>query len=52
MDMMGGMDMDMGTNFFQSTNMALARDFWYIAAGVVGLMAAAQLVNMYKAWRR
>ncbi|KAK3940227.1 arginine--tRNA ligase [Diplogelasinospora grovesii] len=51
MDMsMGGMDM--GTNLFQSTNMAFARDYWYIIVGVLGLMAASRAVNFYKSEKR
>jgi membrane protein required for beta-lactamase induction len=47
-----GMSMSMGTNLFQTTNMALARDFWYIVAGVVGAMGIARLINFYKSQRR
>jgi hypothetical protein len=48
MDMdMGGMQM--GTNMFQTGNMALARDFWYIIAGVVGLLLMVRAVNIYQA---
>ncbi|KAH8898397.1 hypothetical protein GQ53DRAFT_637042 [Thozetella sp. PMI_491] len=47
---MGGMDM--GTNMFQTDNMALARDFWYIIAGVLGAMAAVRVLNFYKSETR
>jgi hypothetical protein len=42
------MDMDMGTNQFQKTNMALARDFWYIIAVVMGTLLSFQAVNYYQ----
>ncbi|ATY65000.1 FAD-binding 8 [Cordyceps militaris] len=48
MDMMGGMNMDhpgMGTDI----NHAFSRDYWYITAGVVGLLAAIRAVNAYSA---
>ena len=47
---MGGMDM--GPNMYSTTNTALARDFWYIVAGVMGFLAACRAVNFYKAQRR
>ncbi|KAK3369794.1 hypothetical protein B0T24DRAFT_533505 [Lasiosphaeria ovina] len=47
---MGGMSM--GTDMFQDVNMALARDFWYIIAGVMGLFATCRAVNFYKSERR
>lgn len=46
MEMGGGMSM--GTNMFQTTNMGLARTFWYIIAGVLGLLAAFRAVNFYQ----
>lgn len=52
------MDMGMGSmggagaNMFQTTNMGLARAFWYIIAGVLGLLVALQLINLYKARTR
>jgi len=39
------MGMDMGTNMFQVTNMALARAFWYIIAGVIVMLAAIRAIN-------
>lgn len=44
--------MDMGTNMFQTTNMALARTYWYIIAGVVGLLAVVRAVNFYQSHAR
>ncbi|KAK3681756.1 hypothetical protein B0T22DRAFT_414772 [Podospora appendiculata] len=44
--------MTMGTSMFQTTNMALANDFWYIIAGVMGTLAACRVVNYYKSRRR
>ncbi|KAK3323054.1 hypothetical protein B0H66DRAFT_219074 [Apodospora peruviana] len=44
--------MDMGTSNFQTTNSELARDFWYIVAGVLGLLAITRVVNYYKSTRR
>lgn len=49
---MQGMDMTAGANMFQTTNKALALDFWYIIVGVLGLLAVLQLVNLYKARTR
>ena len=40
------------TGTFQMVNMALARDFWYIVAGVMGLLAGIRAVNYYKSTRR
>ncbi|KAK3331635.1 hypothetical protein B0T19DRAFT_448148 [Cercophora scortea] len=37
---------------FQTTNMELAKDFWYIIAGVMGTLAACRIVNYYKSQRR
>lgn len=44
--------MDMGTNVFQTGNMALARDFWYIIAVVVGIILLIRAVNLYQAQLR
>lgn len=46
------MDMDMGghshsSNGFQTDNMELARVFWYLIVGVMGLFAACRVVNVY-----
>jgi hypothetical protein len=46
------MDMDMGghshsSNGFQTKNKELARTFWYIIVGVMGLFAACRVVNVY-----
>lgn len=46
------MDMMMGTNMFQSTNMALARTYWYIVAAVVGAFVVVRIVNYYDSWVR
>ena len=43
--------MDMG-NMFQVENMALARDFWYIFAGVMGLLLGVRVINFYKSHAR
>jgi len=37
--------MDMGIGMFQVTNMELARDFWYLVAGVVGGLTLVRGVN-------
>lgn len=47
---MGGMNM--GTNMFQKPNMALARDFWYIIAGVLGFLLSVRAVNYYQSQLR
>jgi len=47
---MGGMDH--GMNGFQPGNMELARDFWYIVVGVMGLLAACRVVNLYASQSR
>lgn len=39
--------MDTGTNMFQSENMALARAYWYIIAGVLGLLVVIRAANFY-----
>ncbi|KAB5517520.1 hypothetical protein GE09DRAFT_978915 [Coniochaeta sp. 2T2.1] len=46
------MGMHMGTNPFQSANMTLARDFWYIIAVVVGIIVLIRTVNFYQARQR
>lgn len=43
MDMSGG---GMGTSLFQVENMALARAYWYLIAGVLGLFFAVRVVNL------
>lgn len=50
---MGGMDMSgnhagMGTEI----NWAFSRDYWYLIAGVVGLLAFIRAVNIYDAKTR
>ena len=47
---MGGMDMP--PNSFQSTNMKLARAYWYIIAGVVGLLLAIRIIDFCQNWLR
>lgn len=46
------MDMMMGTNMFQTTNMALARTYWYIVAAVVGAFIIVRIINHYDSWVR
>ncbi|KAK3399158.1 FAD-binding domain-containing protein [Sordaria brevicollis] len=41
-----------GPASFQTTNMGLSHDFWYIIVAVVGFMALLRLVNLYKARSR
>ncbi|KAK8090480.1 hypothetical protein PG997_005441 [Apiospora hydei] len=49
MDMgMGGMDM--GSGMFSQDNMALARAYWYIIAGVLALLLLIRLVNSGQHW--
>lgn len=48
---MGGMDMG-GDGLFKSTNMAIARLYWYLAAGCVALLGFRRLVNYQRRiWR-
>jgi hypothetical protein len=51
-DMSGMGGMDMGTNLFQSTNMSMARIFWYMIAATVGLSAACRFVFLWEARQR
>ncbi|CAK7268955.1 ferric-chelate reductase Frp1 [Sporothrix epigloea] len=46
------MDMMMGTNMFQTTNMSLARTYWYIVAAVVVAFVLVRIVNSYDGWLR
>lgn len=46
------MSMSMGSNLFQLPNMALARDFWYIIAGILGGFLVVRAVNFYKSRSR
>ncbi|CAK7267281.1 ferric-chelate reductase Frp1 [Sporothrix epigloea] len=46
------MDMMMGTNMFQTTNMSLARMYWYIVAAVVAAFVLVRIVNGYDGWIR
>jgi hypothetical protein len=46
---MGGMSSG-GT--FKPTNMALARDYWYLIAGVLGLVLVVRVVNYCQTWVR
>lgn len=39
------MTMDMGTSLFQDENMGLARAYWYLIVGVLGLLAAIRAVG-------
>jgi hypothetical protein len=55
MDDMGDMGMggmDMGTNMFQTTNMSMARTFWYMIAGAAGLGAIVRAVGWWEARER
>jgi hypothetical protein len=53
MDGMSGMGgMDMGMNMFQSDNMALARDYWYIVAGFLGAVLVVRIINLAEARTR
>ena len=45
MDGMEGMTMDMGSGMFQTKNMALAHAYWYLIAGVLGLLLVVRAVN-------
>ena len=45
---MGGMSMG-GADMFQSDNMALARDFWYIIVGILGALLVFRGIGVYKA---
>ena len=47
---MGGMDM--GSSMFQDQNMALARAFWYLIAGVLALLAIIRSLNLAQSWIR
>lgn len=44
--------MGMGTGLFQVENMALARAYWYIIAGVLGLFLALRAVSVLQRWIR
>ncbi len=46
------MSMDMGMDMFQTTNMALARTFWYLIAGTVGAMLLIRAINYWQTWTR
>ncbi len=46
------MDMAMGTDMFQTTNMALARSYWYIVAAVVGVFVVVRILDAYDASSR
>lgn len=45
MDGMDGMTMDMGSGMFQTKNMSLARAYWYLIAGVLGLLLTIRAIN-------
>lgn len=40
-----GMSMSMGTGLFQVDNMALARAYWYLIVGVLGLVLLVRAAN-------
>lgn len=44
--------MTMGTNAFQTVNMGLARDFWYIIVVVLGIILCIRGVNFYQSQLR
>lgn len=50
MEDMGGMVMP--ANEFQSTNMRLARAYWYLIAGTLGLFLAVRAINSAQDWFR
>lgn len=53
MDMdMGTGGMDMGSGMFSQDNIALARAYWYIIAGVLALLLLIRLVNSCQHWLR
>lgn len=47
---MDGMDMSM--NEFQPTNKKLARVYWYLIAGVLGLFIVVRAINFAQSWLR
>jgi hypothetical protein len=49
--LMGGMSMSDG-GMFQSDNMALARDYWLLIAGVMGMLLIVRLTNYWQNWLR
>lgn len=53
MDMSGsGMGMSMGTSLFQDENMGLARVYWYLIVGVLGLFFLARAMNLVQGLMR
>ena len=51
MDMggMSGMGMDAGSvGMFQSTNMSIARIYWYLVVAVVGLLTTRKVVDHFR----
>ena len=52
MDMGGMGGMDMGTSMFQSDNIAYAKAFWYIIAGVLALLLFVRGVNFALHWTK
>ncbi|KAK8048125.1 hypothetical protein PG994_009855 [Apiospora phragmitis] len=49
---MGTGGMDMGSGMFSKDNMALARAYWYIIAGVLALLLLIRLANSGQHWLR
>lgn len=51
--MMSGMDMDSSSDpLFRVFNQKLARGYWYIVAGVVGVILLLRTVEYYQTWSR
>ena len=51
MDMSGGMDSS-SDPMFRSFNQALAEDYWYIIAGILGFIVLLRGVDYYQTWSR
>ncbi|KAK7987315.1 hypothetical protein PG989_007630 [Apiospora arundinis] len=49
---MGTGGMDMGSGMFSKDNMALARAYWYIIAGVLALLLLIRVINSGQHWLR
>ena len=44
--------MSIGTNLFQTTNMSMARSYWYIVLGTLGGFALVRILNHYQTLKR
>lgn len=51
MDMSGGMDSS-SDPMFRTFNQALAEDYWYIIAGILGFIVLLRAVDYYQTWSR